>query len=198
MIMKPIIFIYIFTLFFVNSYAIISIIPKKCMEIANEVETYAPQVYSWMIQDFCIQCGKPIPYSKAEPYINKASKEIADKIIPYVRSKVPKTPKGMTPEWIASVLSASCEAFSNHEDICKFDWKISEHQNIIAKAKQIASKKAMPKVLGMLPMAGECKKGIGIATHIMNDVPLGKSKEESPINIRTLIQEYSQQLCKSL
>ncbi|KAI8077701.1 uncharacterized protein BX664DRAFT_353538 [Halteromyces radiatus] len=192
--MKTITFIYIFTLFFFSSYAII---PKQCMEIVNEVKKYAPQVKSWMIQDFCTQCGKPIPYSKAKPFIESATNELAGTIIPYVRSRAPKLPKDITPQWVVHVSSAIGDAFSHHKDMCKFDMNNPQHKKEIEKAKQIAINKAMPKAMGLLPMAGECKKLVGIPKLIMNDIPKGISRGP-PINIRSLIQKYSQQLCKSL
>ncbi|KAI8077671.1 uncharacterized protein BX664DRAFT_362467 [Halteromyces radiatus] len=180
-----------------KEYKSYALIPKDCMVIADELKKYAPQVKSWMIQDFCTQCGKPIPYSKAKPFIESATKELAETIIPYVRSKAPKLPKDITPEWVVHVSSAIEEAFSHHKDMCKFDVNNPQDKKEMEKAKQIAIQKAMPKAIGLLPMAGECKKLVGIPTLILHDIPFGKSKG-GPVNIRSLIQKYSQQLCKSL
>ncbi|KAI8077704.1 uncharacterized protein BX664DRAFT_318288 [Halteromyces radiatus] len=202
MIMKTIIFIYTFTLLFFGSYARISIIPEQCIELVNEVKKYVYPVKSWTIRDFCTQCGKPIDYSIAKLFIERATRELAETTIPYIRSRAPELPKDILPEFVENVSSALEDSFSHHKDICKF---AINNPLEIEKAMQIAINKAiskaLPKVIptamGLLPTASECKKLVRIPKLIMHDVSSGKSKG-GPANVRGLVQKYSRQLCKSL
>lgn len=194
MIIKRIIFIYIFLLFIFNANAII---PKDCIKIVDEIIKYSPYIKDLMVKEICT-CGKPIPFTKAKPYIDEAIKKLANTIVPYIHAKVPKTPKDITPNWIIEIASSIEVHLKNHKDLCKFDLKNPSDKKEIDKMKSTAIEKTLPKAIGMLPMASECKKAIGIATLILHDIPLGKINSSIPINIRSLIHEMGSKLCKSL